>query len=164
MNVAGTTENKYLCRINQSENRILEILSSPKTQSNRNLGFFMKNSEDLTFYKQYIKRKISKLFIKIDSKNSKPSLPHLETLQSDNPGKIIPIAELPSSQNLSKELQSPSLSHKLRSHKSLSPSSKNLRSRINLTPLNKNKCMKDYYFQIVKPLNNSHMKKVSKYE
>ena len=123
----------------------------------------MKNPQDFKFYKQYIKRKVNKLFIKIDSKITKLSLPYLETLPSDNPSKIKPITEHSTSQNSQNEFQSPSLSHKLRSHKSLSPSSKNLRSRKNLTPLNKNKCMKDYYFQIVKPLNNSQIKKAFKY-
>lgn len=163
MNVTGLYENKYLSRINHSENRILELLSSPVGESNRSLDHFMKNSQDFLVYKQYVKRKINKLFNKIQLKVSSPSVPSLKTVHSENHLKIKPNPDFSSDQSVIKESPKPALSHKTASVKSLPPLARAPNSRKNLTPLNKSKYMKDYYYHIVKPLHNSKIKRLAKF-
>ena len=163
MKVAALHENKYLSRINHSENRILEILSKPDGELNRSLEYFMKNSQELLGYKHYVKRKISKLFNKIQLQICSPSLPTLKTFHSESHLKLKPNTDSGSDQNLLKDSPKPLLSHKTASVKSLPRVSKGLNSRKILTPLNKSKYMKDYYHHIVKPLNNSRIKRVPKF-
>jgi hypothetical protein len=142
--------NKHLEKINQSTNRILEILAKP--QSNLTFTSFQ-NQQNWPLYKEYVKRKVNKLFIKLESR---ASLPRQDNLSEVRLKKLQPriktVFELDAENLPSDETSNQVLTRKSESNKSFS--SKKSFSRRHLTPLDKRKVMKDYYYEKVKPHNS----------